>query len=441
LVLVWISLFFLRSLFLSDFVRFAKMLRRTISRFPFTALSSSALVSSRVLPKQFSTHGAHPDLLTLSEEETMMVKSVSQFAASRIAPVVREMDEKQLMQPELIKDIFDQGLMGIEVPTEYGGAGMSFSAGILVIEELAKVDPSVGVMVDVQNTLVNNVFLRWANEEQKQKYLPRLATDSLACFCLSEAGSGSDAFALRTRADLDGDHYVLNGAKLWITNSYEASIYLVMANVDFSLKHRGITCFVVERENPGLTLGKKENKLGIRASSTCEVVLENCRVHKDAILGKVGDGYKVAMATLNEGRIGIGAQMIGLAQGAFDLAFQHGSSRKQFGQFIGEFQGMQHQYGQAATEIMAARLLVYNAARRKDAGLPFTKEAAMAKLKASQVAEQVSSKAVEWMGGLGFTKDLLAEKYFRDSKIGAIYEGTSNIQLTTITKLLQAEYK
>eukprot|EP01060_Flectonema_neradi_P011843 TRINITY_DN1880_c0_g1_i1.p1 TRINITY_DN1880_c0_g1~~TRINITY_DN1880_c0_g1_i1.p1 ORF type:complete len:420 (+),score=96.77 TRINITY_DN1880_c0_g1_i1:54-1262(+) len=377
-----------------------------------------------------------PSLTTLSDDERQLQDMVAKFAQSEIAPKVMEMDEKQEMCPELIQQCFDNGLMGIETSADYGGADLGFFGSILAIEELAKVDPSVSVMVDVQNTLVNNAFFRWGTEEQKKKYLTMLSTNTMGSFCLSEAGSGSDAFALKTSATKKGNDYVINGNKLWITNSGEAGLFLVMANVDFSKGHRGITCFVVTKDNPGIKIGKKENKLGIRSSSTCEVILEDCVVSEDAVIGEVGKGYKIAIEVLNEGRIGIAAQMLGLAQGAFDVSFKYCQERTQFGSPIGNFQGMQHQQAQAATNIQAAKLLVYNAARKKMNNEDFVQDAAMAKLYASQVAGQVASQAVEWMGGVGFVKDYPAEKFYRDAKIGAIYEGTSNIQLTTIAKAL-----
>eukprot|EP01059_Diplonema_ambulator_P025642 TRINITY_DN42748_c0_g1_i1.p1 TRINITY_DN42748_c0_g1~~TRINITY_DN42748_c0_g1_i1.p1 ORF type:complete len:416 (+),score=195.32 TRINITY_DN42748_c0_g1_i1:56-1249(+) len=377
-------------------------------------------------------------LTTLKPEEVALQDMVRAFAREEIAPIVMEMDEAQLMKPELIKKCFEHGLMGIETAEKYGGADAGFFGSILAIEELAKVDPSVSVMVDVQNTLVNNAFFRWGTDAQKAKYLPMLSKDTVGSFCLSEAGSGTDAFALKTRAEKRGDDYVINGTKLWITNSGEAELFLCMANVDPSKGYKGITCFVVTKDNPGVRIGKKENKLGIRASSTCEVIFEDCVVSKDAIVGELGMGYKIAIEVLNEGRIGIGAQMLGLAQGAFDVAVKYSMERTQFGQPVGTFQGMQHQQAQCATNIMAAKLLVYNAARMKEAGEDFVKEAAMAKLYSSQVAGQVASQAVEWMGGVGFVKDYPAEKFYRDAKIGAIYEGTSNIQLQTIAKIIQS---
>jgi alkylation response protein AidB-like acyl-CoA dehydrogenase len=375
-------------------------------------------------------------LTVLREEEEMFRASVREFAEGEIRPRVEQMDESQKLDPTIIEQCFALGLMGIETPEEYGGAGGSFFTAILAVEELSRVDPSVGVFVDVQNTLVNNAILRWGNEAQKRRYLSRLATEAVGAYALSEAGSGSDAFAMQTRAVDRGDHYVLNGRKLWITNGNEAEIFIVFANANPEAGYRGITAFIVERGFEGFSVGKKENKLGIRASSTVELILEDCRVPKENVLGEVGKGYKVSIETLNEGRIGIGAQMIGLAQGAFEAALKYTGERVQFGKTINQFQAVQFQLAEMATEIEAARLMVYNAARLKDAGRPFVKEAAMAKLYASRVAEFVASKAIELFGGYGFVKDYPVEKYWRDSKIGAIYEGTSNMQLQTIAKTL-----
>lgn len=383
---------------------------------------------------------SHPPLTQLSEEERLFRDSVLDYAKKRVAPLVAHMDEKGAVEPELLPPLFELGLMGVEVPEAYGGAGSSFFNAILAVEALAVVDPSVSVLVDVQNTLVANALLRWATEEQKQKYLPKMCREWVGSYALSEAGSGSDAFALATRATKKDGRWVLNGRKLWITNANESSLFLVFANVDVSKGYKGITAFIVERSFPGFSVGKKENKLGIRASSTCELVLEDCEVPEENVVGEVGKGYKIAIETLNEGRIGIGAQMIGLAQGAFDHAMRYMGERKQFGQSIASFQGMQFQYARTAVEIEAARLMVYNAARLKDAGLPFVKEAAMAKLFSSEVAERAASQCVEFFGGVGFTKEYPAEKYYRDAKIGKIYEGTSNMQLGTIAKLLQSEY-
>ncbi|WP_437969247.1 acyl-CoA dehydrogenase [Sorangium sp. So ce260] len=383
---------------------------------------------------------SHPPLTQLSDEERLFRDSVLDFARKRVAPRAAAMDEQGALDRDLLPPLFDLGLMGIEIPESYGGSGASFFNAILAVEALAVVDPSVSVLIDVQNTLVANALLRWGSEAQKEKYLPRLSRDWVGSYALSEAGSGSDAFALSARAERKGDRWVLNGRKLWITNANESSLFLVFASVDLSKGYKGITAFVVERSFPGFSVGKKENKLGIRASSTCELVLEDCEVPEGNVLGEVGKGYKIAIETLNEGRIGIGAQMLGLAAGAFEHAMRYMGERKQFGQSIASFQGVQFQYARVAMEIEAARLLVYNAARLKDAGQPFVKEAAMAKLFASEVAERTASLSIEFMGGVGFTRDYPVEKLYRDAKIGKIYEGTSNMQLSTIAKLLQTEY-
>ena len=375
-------------------------------------------------------------LTTLSEDEILFRDNVRQFAEERVRPLAKEMDEKGVFDKDLIHKFFQLGLMGIEVPEQYGGGGGKFFEAILAVEELSRADASAGVVVDVQNTLVNNAFLRWATEDQRKRYLPRTTADTVGAYALSEAGSGSDAFALQTKADLKGSDYVLNGRKLWITNGKEAGIFILFATVDPSAGYKGITAFIIEKEFPGFTVGKKEDKLGIRASSTCELILEDCRVSKANVLGEVGKGYKIAIETLNEGRIGIGAQMLGVARGAWEYAAKYTQERKQFGKTLSDFQGIQFQIAQMATDIEAARLLVYNAARMKDAGLNFVKEAAMAKLFCSQVAERVSSLVIEIYGGYGFTKDYPVEKYWRDSKIGKIYEGTSNMQLATIAKLV-----
>jgi alkylation response protein AidB-like acyl-CoA dehydrogenase len=375
-------------------------------------------------------------LTLLSEDEEMFRASVREFAEGELRPRVEEMDEKGKLDPALIKQCFDLGLMGIETPEEYGGAGASFFTAIIAVEELSRVDASVGVFVDVQNTLVNNALLRWANDEQKKKYLQQLASHRVGAYALSEAGSGSDAFALATRAVERDDHYVINGRKLWITNGNEAEVFVVFANVNPEAGYRGITAFIVEKGFEGFSVGKKENKLGIRASSTTEIIMEDCRVPKENVLGEVGRGYKVSIETLNEGRIGIGAQMIGIARGALEAALRYTAERQQFGKSINEFQGVQFQLAEMATELEAARLMVYNAARLKDMGRPFVKEAAMAKLYSSRAAERISSKAIELYGGYGYVKDYPVEKFWRDSKIGAIYEGTSNMQLQTIAKLI-----
>lgn len=377
----------------------------------------------------------------LSETESMMKDAVAKFANEVILPKVRDMDEAEKMDPELVEQLFEQGLMGIEIPEEFGGAGMNFTAAIAAIEELARVDPSVSVMVDVHNTLVNTALLNWGSTALKKKYLPALATKTVGSFCLSEPVSGSDAFALATKAEETADGYKISGSKMWITNSMEAEFFIVFANLDASKGYRGITAFIVDKDMAGFSIAKKEKKLGIKASSTCVINFDDVHVPKENLLGEVGQGYKYAIGLLNEGRIGIAAQMTGLALGAWENAVKYvWNDRRQFGQLVGEFQGMQHQIAQSYTEIAAARALVYNAARKKEAGQDFVTDAAMAKLYASQVAGRVSGLAIEWMGGMGFVREGLAEKFWRDSKIGAIYEGTSNIQLNTIAKTLQKQY-
>jgi alkylation response protein AidB-like acyl-CoA dehydrogenase len=380
-------------------------------------------------------HRASP-VSTLSEDETLFRDTVRQFAEDKIRPHVKEMDERGVFEPSLIEESFQLGLMGIEIPEQYGGSGGTFFEAILAVEEFSRVDASAGVIVDVQNTLVNNALIRWGNEQQKKHYLPKMASNTVGAYALSEAASGSDAFALQTRAELKGSDYVLNGRKLWITNAKEAGLFVLFATLDPGKGYKGITAFIVEKNFPGFTVGKKEDKLGIRASSTCELILEDCHVPKENVLGEPGKGYKIAIETLNEGRIGIGAQMIGVARGAWEYAVKYAKERKQFGKPISEFQAIQFQLAQMATEIETARLLVYNTARMKDAGMNFLKEAAMTKLYTSQVAERVTSMAVEIYGGAGFTKDYPVEKYFRDAKIGKIYEGTSNMQLGTIAKIV-----
>ncbi|OAQ68805.1 acyl-CoA dehydrogenase, mitochondrial precursor [Pochonia chlamydosporia 170] len=377
----------------------------------------------------------------LSEVEAAMAESVNKFANEVILPKARDMDEAEEMDPTIVQQLFEQGLMGVEIPEEYGGAGMNFTSAIIGIEELARADPSVSVMVDVHNTLCNTAIINYGSEALKKKWLPKLATNTVASFCLSEPVSGSDAFAMATRAEETADGFKINGGKMWITNSKEAEFFIVFANLDPSKGYRGITAFVVEKNTPGFSIAKKEKKLGIRASSTCVLNFDDVLIPKENLLGERGQGYKYAISLLNEGRIGIAAQMTGLALGSFENAVKYvWNDRKQFGSLVGEFQGMQHQIAQSYTEIAAARALVYNAARKKEAGEDFVRDAAMAKLYASQVAGRVSGLAVEWMGGMGFVREGLAEKFWRDSKIGAIYEGTSNIQLNTIAKLLQKEY-
>ncbi|MFZ9000215.1 MAG: acyl-CoA dehydrogenase [Bacteriovoracaceae bacterium] len=385
------------------------------------------------------TQGVNLALTTLSEEEKLFAETVRDFAQKEIKPIVMKMDEEQMVQKDLIPKLFDLGVMSIEIPEKFGGVESSFFMSVLAIEELAKVDPSVSVLVDVQNTLCINLFMNFANDALKEKYLPKLATDKIGAYGLSEASSGSDAFALKTTAKEDGDHYILNGNKLWITNSNEADIFVIFANVDPSKGYKGITAFVVERGMEGFSVGKKEDKLGIRASSTCELILDNVKVPKENIVGELGKGYKVAIETLNEGRIGIAAQMIGLAQGSLDHAINYTKERKQFGKSLIDFQGVQFELAKMATELEAARLMVYNAARLKEQGLNFVKEASMAKYFSSEVAGRVSSKAVELHGGYGFTKEYPVEKLMRDSMIGKIYEGTSNMQLMTIAKIISSD--
>lgn len=380
-------------------------------------------------------------LTQLTDDEQLFRTTVREFSRKNIAPLVRQMDEEQQLNMGLLAQLFHLGLMGIPIPAEHGGAGGTFFEACLAVEEISSVDPSVGVLVDVQNTLVINAILKWGTEAQQQHYLPQMATKMVGSYALSEASSGSDAFALQARAELHGDHYRLNGQKLWITNAKEAGIFIVFASVDLSASYKGITAFLVDSTTPGLSIGKKEDKLGIRASSTCEVLLADCRVPVASVLGEVGKGYKIAIETLNEGRIGIGAQMLGLAQGAWNHAAKYATERRQFGKPIAEFQGVQFQLAQMAVDIEATRLLVYNAARLKDANKNFVREAAIAKYFASQTAERVASLAVEIYGGAGFVKDYPVEKYYRDAKVGKIYEGTSNMQLATIAKLMLSAVK
>jgi alkylation response protein AidB-like acyl-CoA dehydrogenase len=375
----------------------------------------------------------HP-LTVLSEDETILRDSVREFAAAQVRPLVREMDEHAKIPRELIDQLFELGVMGIEIPESFGGSGGTFFHAVLAVEELSRVDPSIGVLVDVQNTLVINALLRWGTDDIKRRYLPRLASGNVGAYALSEAGSGSDAFALTTSARKDREGFILNGRKLWITNGSEADLFIVFATIDPSAGYRGITAFLIERGFDGFTVGKKEDKLGIRASSTCELILEDCYVHEGNILGEPGKGYKTAIETLNEGRIGIGAQMIGLAKGALQHAISYTKERKQFGKSIAEFQAVQHQLARAAVDVEAATLAVYNAARLREAGRPFLTEAAICKILSSEVAERVASLAVNLLGGNGFVKEYPVEKLYRDAKIGQIYEGTSNLQLQTIAK-------
>ncbi|NCP84992.1 MAG: acyl-CoA dehydrogenase [Bacteroidetes bacterium] len=372
----------------------------------------------------------------LTEDEKMLQEASADFAKSVIAPKVHEMDHNAKLDPEVIKSFFEMGLMGIEIPSEYDGGDGTFMMAILAIEQISKVDASAGVFMDVQNTLVNNAFVNFASVEMKKKYLPQLAMNKVGAYCLSESISGSDAFGLRCKAVDAGDYYVLNGSKLWITNAMEADIFIVFATVNQDAGYKGITAFVVEKSFDGFSVGKKEDKLGIRASSTCELIFEDCKVPKKNIIGQVGKGYKVAIETLNEGRIGIGAQMLGIAQAALESAITYTKERKQFGKAIADFQGVQFQLAEMAIDVETARLLVYNAARLKMAGQPFLKEAAMAKIRASVVAEKVASMAIDLYGGNGYTKEYPVEKFWRDAKIGKIYEGTSNMQLQTIAKLI-----
>ena len=391
-------------------------------------------MSATALEKEFT-----PQALTdLTEEENLFRASVREFAEGEVKPLVEQMEHNGKLDENLIKQCFELGLMAIESPEEYGGAGSTIFNAILAIEELARVDASVSVFVDVHNTLVTNAFMRWASDEQKKKYLPQMAEGKVGAYALSEAASGSDAFAMKTRAAEREDHWEINGQKLWITNGNEAEIFILFATVDPAAGYKGITAFIVEKGFEGFTVGKKEDKLGIRASSTTELILDNCKVPKENVLGEVGKGYKVSIETLNEGRIGIGAQMVGIAQGAYENALRYTAEREQFGQSINNFQAVQFQLAEMAVDIEAARLLVYNAARLKDAGRPFLKEAAMAKLYSSRTAERVSSKAIELYGGYGYVKDYPVEKFWRDSKIGSIYEGTSNMQLQTIAKLIMS---
>ncbi|PYH39586.1 acyl-CoA dehydrogenase mitochondrial precursor [Aspergillus neoniger CBS 115656] len=418
---------------------------RLIARQPLSArlaVSSTHAFSTTSRRRDVDLSGLTPTPITfLSETESLMSESVNKFAQEQISPKVRDMDEAETMDPAVVEQLFEQGLMGIEIPEEYGGAGMNFTAAIVAIEELARVDPSVSVLVDVHNTLVNTAIMKYGDAQARRTWLPKLATGTVGSFCLSEPASGSDAFALQTKAEKTADGYKINGSKMWITNAMESGVFLVFANLDPSKGYKGITAFIVEKDTPGFSIAKKEKKLGIRASSTCVLNFDDVLIPKSNLLGEEGQGYKYAISILNEGRIGIAAQMTGLALGAWENAAQYiWNDRRQFGQLIGEFQGMQHQVAQAYTEIAAARALVYNAARKKEAGQDFVQDAAMAKLYASQVAGRVAGAAVEWMGGMGFVREGIAEKMFRDSKIGAIYEGTSNIQLQTIAKLLQKQY-
>lgn len=409
--------------------RLAKPSRVSLSRAMSSLNPDTAVGTERSLP-----------LTMFNDEELAMKEAVSKLAREKFAPLVRSMDECSKMSPVVIDALFKNGLMNISVDPKYDGAGASYFTTILAIEELAKTDPAISVMVDVHNTLFTETLMVYGTEEQRQRYLPRCAVDLIGAFALSETDSGSDAFSLKTSAKRDGDHFIINGSKCWITNSEQAGAFIVFANADFSAGYKGITAFLVDRDTPGLSLGKPENKLGIRASSTCPLIFEDVRVPASNIVGEYGKGYKIAIETLNEGRIGIGSQMLGLAQGVFEHAVKYTLDRTAFKQKIFDFQGMQHQIADVATKIETARLLVYNAARLRESKLPYVKEAAMAKYHAGEVAVYSSNKAIEWMGGVGFTKDYPVEKYLRDSKIGQIYEGTSNIQLNTIAKIIRSEY-
>ncbi|XP_037996633.1 short/branched chain specific acyl-CoA dehydrogenase, mitochondrial isoform X1 [Motacilla alba alba] len=421
----------------------AKQLRRHMpARLAPWRVSACAFSSSKSEPKpNVAGDGlACAPLQMFTEEEAMLKDMVTKFAQERVAPFVQKMDENAKMEDSIVQGLFEQGLMSIELGEEYGGTGASFFSIILAVEELAKVDPAVALVCELQNTLTNKLFTTYGTEEQKRTYLPKVSKDTLGSFCLSEAGSGSDAFSLKTRAEKKGDYYIINGSKMWISLAEDAGVFFVMANTDPSSGYRGITCFVVDRNTEGLHVGKKEDKLGIRACSTCPVTLDNVKVPESSILGQVGQGYKYAIGMLNTGRIGIAAQMLGLAQGCFDRTVPYTKERVQFGKSVFDFQGMQHQIAQVATQLEAARLLTYNAARLAEAGRPAIKEASMAKYFTAEVATLTTSKCIEWMGGVGFTKNYPIEKYYRDCKIGTIYEGTSNIQLSTIAKFLAQEY-
>ncbi|XP_064382930.1 short/branched chain specific acyl-CoA dehydrogenase, mitochondrial-like [Halichondria panicea] len=414
----------------------ASTLTRCVGSWLNPLLSRAAL--SPLVARSFG--GGHP-VTVLSDEEKMMKETVARFAREKIQPLVREMDQRSEMDKSIINGLFEHGLMCIEVDPKYGGAGSTFFSSILAIEELAKVDPSVSVLCDVQNTLVSELFLRWGSEDLKNKYLPKLTTEMVGSYCLSEPSCGTDAFALKTSAKKEGGYWILNGQKAWITNAEHAGVFMVMANIDFNKGYKGITTFVVDKDSEGLTVGKKEDKLGIRASSTCPVFLENVKVHESQVIGELGKGYKYAIETLNMGRIGIGAQMIGLAKGALNAVIPYLHEREAFGQKIADFQAMQHMRAQLATDIEVASVMVYNTARMHEQGMPYVKEAAMAKYFSSEVANRVASRCVEMVAGVGFTKEYPIEKFFRDAKIGQIYEGTSFTQLSTIAKCMDEEFK
>ncbi|XP_026743745.1 short/branched chain specific acyl-CoA dehydrogenase, mitochondrial [Trichoplusia ni] len=414
--------------------------------FPLRRVGSKILEQWRApvvaakVQRNYSSEGPQRPLSVLTEDELAMKETIRKLATEQIQPLVKKMEEEHRIDDSVRQLLFDNGLMGIETPTEYSGSGCGFLTMMLVVEELSRVDPAVAAYVDIHNTLVNSLFMKLGTEEQKQKYLTKLCTEYAGSFCLTEPSSGSDAFALKTVAKKDGEHYIINGSKMWISNSDVAGVFLVMANADPSKGYKGITCFIVERDSPGLSVAKPENKLGIRASGTCMVHFDNVKVHESSILGEYGKGYKYAAGFLNEGRIGIASQMIGLCQGCMDATIPYTLERKQFGQSIYNFQGISYQIAHLQTQLEAARLLTYNAARLKENGLEFVKEAAMAKYYASEIAQTLTSKCIDFMGGVGFTKDFPQEKFFRDAKIGTIYEGTSNMQLQTIAKILQKEY-
>jgi short/branched chain acyl-CoA dehydrogenase len=402
--------------------------------------STSTRSSSNHLAHDTAAVASHSPVTVFTQDESMTRDAVRTWARDELLPHVRAMDDASAYQPELIKSLFAQGLMGVEIDVAHGGAGLSFTSACLVVEELSRVDPSVAILVDIHNTLTNNAVRFWGSDALQNYWLPRLATDTVSSFCLSEAGSGSDAFAMKTTATKDGSVYRLNGTKLWISNAEQAGVFLVFANAEPTKGYKGITAFMVDAKTKGITVGTPEKKLGLRASSTCPVIFDDVEIDVSNVLGEVGQGYMYCINILNEGRIGIAAQQIGIAKGCFDIVMPYLQERKQFGTSIGDFQGMQHQYAMAATEIHASEVMLYNACRLKEAGLPFIKEASMVKLYASQVAERTASKTIEWLGGIGFTRDLLAEKFYRDCKVGSIYEGTSNIQLQTIAKLIKEEY-
>ncbi|ALC43834.1 CG3902 [Drosophila busckii] len=409
----------------------------SLKKLPMRLLANAARQQSAAMS---SATGLPPPLTCLTDDEMMMKETVAKLAQDQILPLVKKMDLEHKFDPSVVKAVFENGLMGIEIDTELGGSGCNFLTNIIVVEELSKVDPAVAAFVDIHNTLVNSLMIKFGNAEQKAKYLPKLAQEYAGSFALTEPGAGSDAFSLKTVAKKDGSHYVINGTKMWISNSDVAGVFLVFANAKPEDKYRGITTFIVDRDTPGLIVNKPEDKLGIRASGTCMITFDNVRVPEENILGTFGHGYKYAAGFLNEGRIGIGAQMVGLAQGTFDVTIPYLLERKQFGDAIYNFQSMQHQIATIATEIEAARLLTYNAARMQEAGMPFQKEAAMAKFFASEVAQRTATKCIDWMGGVGFTRDFPQEKFYRDAKIGAIYEGTTNMQLSTIAKCIKNEF-